>query len=42
MFITDTQYVIYSTVVKFSSISFQGLVKRKRQLWGKYALWILA
>lgn len=41
MFITDTQYIIYNTMVKFTYIPFQGIVKRC-QLWGKYVLWILA
>lgn len=38
MFITDTQYIIYNTTVKFTYIPFQGIVKRKCQLWGEYAL----
>lgn len=42
MFITDTQYIIYNTMVKFTYIPLQGITKRKCQQWGKYALWVLA
>ena len=35
MFITHTQDIIYSAMVNFTYIPFQGIVKRKCHLWGK-------
>lgn len=41
MFITDTKCIIYTIMVKFTHIPFQGIRKIKHQLWGNmlYRSW---